>query len=96
LDGDYWESDKLLETPRTNQPTHPPTQPLKNSYGAYGSKQFPSFNPADLALLDRGFVLAIGHVRGGSELGAEWHAGGKKVKKVRCVAPGPVAGGRMK
>ncbi|GBF89255.1 oligopeptidase B [Raphidocelis subcapitata] len=30
-------------------------------YGAYGSKQYPAFNPADVALLDRGFVLAVAH-----------------------------------
>jgi protease II len=59
---------------------HPP--PAPPSYGAYGSKQFATFNPADVALLDRGFVLGVAHVRGGSELGAEWHHGGKGPAKV--------------
>jgi len=45
-------------------------------YGAYGSKQWPSFNPADLSLLDRGWVLAVAHVRGGGEMGAVWHIHG--------------------
>lgn len=53
------------------------------SYGAYGSKKFPGYDPADVALLDRGFVLAVGHIRGGSELGAAWHAGGRQANKVR-------------
>jgi hypothetical protein len=51
-------------------------------YGAYGSKQWPSFNPADLALLDRGLLLAVAHVRGGGELGSAWHVHGKKFSKV--------------
>jgi oligopeptidase B len=51
------------------------------SYGAYGSKQWPSFNPSDLSLLDRGWVLAVAHVRGGSEVGAQWHIQGKKMHK---------------
>lgn len=57
--------------------------PPPGSYGAYGSKQYPSFNPADIALLDRGFALAVGHIRGGSELGAAWHAAGREENKAR-------------
>jgi hypothetical protein len=50
-------------------------------YGAYGNKLDPSFNPAELALLDRGYGIAIAHVRGGGELGWRWHADGRRLQK---------------
>jgi oligopeptidase B len=46
---------------------------LLQAYGAYGSRQWPSFDPADVSLMDRGVVLAVAHVRGGGEMGARWH-----------------------
>ena len=46
-------------------------------YGAYGAAIPPSFSTTRLSLLDRGFVYAIAHVRGGSELGREWYEQGK-------------------
>ncbi|KIZ07341.1 oligopeptidase B [Monoraphidium neglectum] len=55
---------------------------ILHGYGAYGAKKFPGFDPADLALLDRGFVLAVGHIRGGSELGAAWHSDGERMHKM--------------
>ena len=46
-------------------------------YGAYGASMPASFSTARLTLLDRGFIYAIAHVRGGSELGYHWYEQGK-------------------
>ena len=46
-------------------------------YGAYGSGMSPSFSTTRLSLLDRGFIYAIAHVRGGDELGYHWYEAGK-------------------
>ncbi|SFT42788.1 S9 family peptidase [Pseudomonas marincola] len=46
-------------------------------YGAYGECLDPWFSHARLSLLDRGFVFAIAHVRGGGELGEAWYRAGK-------------------
>jgi len=50
-------------------------------YGAYGMPSEPSFSSERLSLLNRGFVYAIGHIRGGSELGERWHDEGKMMSK---------------
>lgn len=46
-------------------------------YGAYGASLDPWFSHARLSLLDRGFIFAIAHVRGGGELGEAWYRAGK-------------------
>jgi len=46
-------------------------------YGAYGHSLDPWFSHARLSLLDRGFVFAIAHVRGGGDLGEAWYRAGK-------------------
>ena len=46
-------------------------------YGAYGIAIPPSFSTSRLSLVDRGFIFAIAHVRGGSELGHDWYEQGK-------------------
>lgn len=51
-------------------------------YGSYGSSIDPSFSSPRLSLLDRGFVYAIVHVRGGGELGKRWYNQGKMEHKV--------------
>ena len=50
-------------------------------YGAYGESSDAGFDPFCISFLDRGFVLAIAHVRGGEELGRRWYEGGKLLKK---------------
>lgn len=51
-------------------------------YGSYGSSIDPSFSSPRLSLLDRGFVYALVHVRGGGELGKRWYNQGKMEHKV--------------
>ncbi len=50
---------------------------LLYGYGAYGIATDPWFSVARLSLLDRGFVFAVAHVRGGSELGRGWYEDGR-------------------
>ncbi len=54
---------------------------LLQGYGAYGSSFDPDFSPHSVSLLERGFVVAIAHVRGGGELGEPWHEGGRMLAK---------------
>jgi len=54
---------------------------LLHGYGAYGAILDPEFISNRLSLLDRGFVYAIGHIRGGSDLGREWYEDGKVLNK---------------
>jgi oligopeptidase B len=54
---------------------------LLHGYGAYGFCMDPEFNANRFSLIERGFVVAIAHVRGGSELGRAWYEGGKMLKK---------------
>ena len=54
---------------------------LVNGYGAYGMSLSAYFNPIRIAWLERGGVLAFAHVRGGGELGKDWHLAGKMATK---------------
>lgn len=54
---------------------------LQYAYGSYGSTIDPSFSSIRLTLLDRGFIYAIAHVRGGEYLGRQWYEDGKLLKK---------------
>jgi oligopeptidase B len=54
---------------------------LVYGYGAYGASMPPRYSMSVTSLLDRGWVYAIAHVRGGSELGRAWYEDGKLMKK---------------
>jgi oligopeptidase B len=58
-----------------------PNPLLLYGYGSYGHTLDPSFGIARLSLLDRGFIYAIAHVRGGQFLGREWYEEGKLLSK---------------
>jgi oligopeptidase B len=54
---------------------------LLNGYGAYGISSDAEFNSNTISLIDRGFVFAIAHIRGGGELGRTWYEDGKLLRK---------------
>ncbi|MES1160703.1 MAG: S9 family peptidase, partial [Bacteroidota bacterium] len=55
---------------------------LLYAYGSYGHSMDASFSSTRLSLLDRGFVFAIAHIRGGQEMGRYWYEDGKMLKKI--------------
>jgi oligopeptidase B len=54
---------------------------LQYGYGSYGISMDPEFSYAVISLLDRGFVYAIAHIRGGQEMGRNWYENGKLLHK---------------
>ena len=54
---------------------------LLYSYGSYGASTEPFFRPNRLSLIERGFVFAVAHIRGGSEMGRAWYENGKLLNK---------------
>ena len=55
---------------------------LLYAYGSYGATMEPGFNTRVLSLVDRGFIYAIAHIRGGQEMGRQWYDDGKMLKKM--------------
>lgn len=55
---------------------------LLYAYGSYGATMDPYFSSSRLSLLDRGFIYAIAHIRGGEDLGRTWYEEGKLLKKI--------------
>ena len=59
------------------------TRPLLlYAYGSYGATTEPTFNSTVLSLVDRGFIYAIAHIRGGQEMGRQWYDEGKMMHKM--------------
>lgn len=55
---------------------------LQYAYGSYGHSMDATFSSTRLTLLDRGFIFAIAHIRGGEDLGRQWYEDGKLLKKI--------------
>ena len=66
---------------RVDTEKSPKTPLLLYAYGSYGSTIDPYFSTVRLSLLDRGFIFAIAHIRGGEYLGRQWYEDGKLFKK---------------
>jgi oligopeptidase B len=77
---------------RTDATLDSSTPLLLYGYGAYGISVPASFSANALSLVDRGFVYAIAHVRGGKEKGHHWYKEGKREKKVNTFADFIAAG----
>ncbi len=55
---------------------------LQYAYGSYGATMDPAFAVSRVSLLDRGFLYALAHIRGGQEMGRRWYEDGKLLKKM--------------
>ncbi|MDO5655495.1 MAG: S9 family peptidase [Flavobacteriaceae bacterium] len=55
---------------------------LLYGYGSYGNSMEATFSTTRLSLLNRGFIFAIAHIRGGEEMGRKWYEDGKMMKKM--------------
>ncbi len=69
-----------------------PQPTLLYGYGSYGISMPLSFRSSRLALLDRGVIFAIAHIRGGGEMGKKWHDDGKMMKKMNTFTDFIAAG----
>ncbi|HEV7240015.1 MAG TPA: S9 family peptidase [Thermoanaerobaculia bacterium] len=55
---------------------------LLYAYGSYGSSQSPTFGSGRFSLIDRGVIYALANIRGGGEMGKEWHEQGRMMTKM--------------
>src|SRR5690606_13153437 len=55
---------------------------LLYSYGSYGSSSNATFSSNRLSLVDRGMIYALAHIRGGADLGQQWHDQGRMQNKI--------------
>ena len=67
---------------RKNTPRDGSAPLYQYAYGSYGSNSDPVFRSGIISLLDRGFVYAIAHIRGGQEMGRSWYENGKLLNKI--------------
>ena len=67
---------------RRGTPTDGTRPLLLYAYGSYGATTEPTFNSNALSLVDRGFIYAIAHIRGGQEMGRQWYDDGKMMHKL--------------
>jgi oligopeptidase B len=65
---------------------------LLYGYGSYGASITPTFSSNRLALLDRGVIYVIAHIRGGGEMGEEWREAGRMMKKMNTFTDFIAAG----
>ncbi|WP_196888907.1 S9 family peptidase [Aureivirga sp. CE67] len=79
--GDDGEKIAISVVYRKDTPLNSETPLLLYAYGSYGHTIDPSFSTTRLSLLDRGFVFAIAHIRGGEYLGRKWYENGKLLTK---------------
>ncbi len=70
---------------KKNLPRHGDAPTLLAAYGANGASVYPNFAPQTLAWLERGGIIAVAHVRGGGELGEDWHLAGQKLQKENSI-----------
>ncbi len=73
-----------------------PAPTLLYGYGSYETSIDPGFSVPRLSLLDRGFVFAIAHVRGGGEMGRRWYEEGKLTSKKNTFTDFVAAAGHLK
>ena len=66
---------------RRDTPTDGSAPVYLYGYGAYGHAIDPSFSTSRISILDRGFIFAIAHIRGGTELGRDWYEQGKLAQR---------------
>jgi oligopeptidase B len=66
---------------RKSTPRNGTAQLLQYGYGSYGASIDPFFSHSIISLLDRGYIFAIAHIRGGQEMGRDWYESGKLLNK---------------